>query len=38
MHHICPRCGDDFSVKYFSKPNAMHLINALQADYDITID
>jgi hypothetical protein len=31
-------CVDNFGIKYFSKPDAMHLIDALQADYDITID
>jgi hypothetical protein len=32
-------CVHDFGIKYFSKPDAMHLIDdALQADYDITID
>jgi hypothetical protein len=31
-------CVDDFGVKYFSKPDAMHLIDAIKADYDLTID
>jgi hypothetical protein len=31
-------CVDDFGVKYFSKPDAMHLVDALQEDYKITID
>jgi hypothetical protein len=28
---------DDFGVKYFSKADAMHLINAVKADYDLTM-
>jgi hypothetical protein len=31
-------CVDDFGVKYFSLANAMHLINAVKAHYDLTID
>jgi hypothetical protein len=31
-------CVDDFGVKYFSKADAQHLIDALQADYELTID
>jgi hypothetical protein len=31
-------CVDDFGVKYYSKADAMHLIDALQSDYNITID
>jgi hypothetical protein len=31
-------CVDDFGIKYFSKTDAQHLIDALQADYDLTID
>jgi hypothetical protein len=31
-------CVDDFGVKYFSKADAMHLINAIKADYEVTID
>jgi hypothetical protein len=31
-------CVDDFGVKYFSNADAMHLINALQTDYELTID
>jgi hypothetical protein len=29
---------DDFGVKYTSKADAQHLIDALQEDYQITID
>ena len=31
-------CVDDFGVKYYSKNDANHLINALQAYYKISID
>jgi hypothetical protein len=31
-------CVDDFGIKYFSKHDAMHLVNALHEDYEITID
>jgi hypothetical protein len=31
-------CVDDFGVKYFSRTEAMHLINALHANYQLTID
>ena len=31
-------CADDFGVKYFSKADAQHLIDALEADYKLTID
>ena len=31
-------CVDDFGVKYFSKIDANHLINALQKNYKITTD
>jgi hypothetical protein len=31
-------CVDDFGVNYFSKNDAMYLINALQANYLLTID
>jgi len=31
-------CVDDFMVKYFTKSDAQHLINALKRKYDITID
>jgi hypothetical protein len=31
-------CVHDFSVKYFSKPEAMYLINAVKAHYDLIID
>ena len=31
-------CIDDFGVKYFSKIDANHLINALQQNYNITTD
>jgi hypothetical protein len=31
-------CVDDFGVKYFSKPDALHLINAIKAHYELTID
>jgi hypothetical protein len=31
-------CVDDFGVKYFSKVDAMHLIETVKAHYDLTID
>ena len=31
-------CVDDFGVKYFSREDADHLINALRSTYNITID
>jgi hypothetical protein len=31
-------CVDDFGVKYFSKPNAQHLIDAITAHYELIID
>jgi nitrous oxide reductase accessory protein NosL len=31
-------CVDDFGVKYFSQPDAQHLIDALKAHYELTID
>ena len=31
-------CVDDFGVKYFTRNDAMHLITALQHNYEITID
>ena len=31
-------CVDDYGVKYFSKPDANHLIQALNTSYEITID
>ena len=31
-------CVDDFGVKYFSKADAQHLIDALQTNYSLTID
>ena len=31
-------CVDNFGFKYFSRADAQHLINALQADYSLTID
>jgi hypothetical protein len=31
-------CVDDFRVKYFSKPDAQHLIDAITAHYELTID
>jgi hypothetical protein len=31
-------CVDDFGVKYFTKDDALHLINALEASYSLTID
>jgi hypothetical protein len=31
-------CVDDFGVKYFSKPDALRLVDALQAEYNLTID
>jgi hypothetical protein len=31
-------CVDDFGVKYFSKDDAQHLIDALEADYQLTTD
>ena len=34
----CCLCVDDFGVKYTSKADVQYLINALQENYDITID
>jgi hypothetical protein len=31
-------CVDDLGMKYFSLPDATHLINAVKAHYDLTID
>ena len=31
-------CVDDFGVKYFSKDDAHHLLTAVQANYDTTVD
>jgi hypothetical protein len=31
-------CVDDFGVKYFSKPDAQHLIDTITAHYELTID
>ncbi len=31
-------CVDDFGVKYFSQPNAQHLIDAIKAHYEHTIN
>jgi hypothetical protein len=31
-------CVDDFGVKYFSKADALHLIHAIQAHYELTTD
>ena len=31
-------CVDDFGVKYFSKADANHLLQALQQHYKITVD
>ena len=31
-------CVHDFGVKYFSLPDAVHLINAVKAHYDLTIE
>jgi hypothetical protein len=31
-------CVDDFGVKYFSKADALHLIDAIQSHYKLTID
>jgi hypothetical protein len=31
-------CVDNFGVKSFSQPDAQHLINAIQAHYELTID
>ena len=31
-------CVDDFGIKYFSKDDADHLLNALRQHYDITTD
>jgi hypothetical protein len=31
-------CVDDFGVKYFSKDDAQHLINAIKAHYELTVD
>ena len=42
-HHHTKRtmfilCVDDFGVKYFSKADTQHLIDAIQSHYDLTID
>ena len=41
-HHSRPTkfalCVDDFSIKYFSKDDAFHLINALKTNYKISQD
>jgi hypothetical protein len=31
-------CVDDFGVKYFSKKDAQHLIDAVKASYELTVD
>ena len=31
-------CVDDFGVKYFSKDDALHLINAVKDHYEVTVD
>ena len=31
-------CVDDFGIKYFDKADAEHLMNALRANYEITVD
>jgi hypothetical protein len=31
-------CVDDFGVKYFSKADALHLIDAIRSHYKLTID
>ena len=31
-------CVDDFGIKYFSKANAEHLLNALKQSYNISVD
>ena len=31
-------CVDDFGIKYFTKEDALHLMNALKTNYEITID
>ena len=31
-------CVDDFGVKYFCKDDALHLINAVKDEYEVTID
>ncbi len=31
-------CVDDFGVKYFCKDDALHLINAVNDNYELTID
>ena len=31
-------CVDDFGIKYFSKGDALHLVNAVQQNYEITTD
>jgi hypothetical protein len=41
-HHTRPTtfvlCVDDFGVKYFSKADAQHLIDAVKAHYELTVD
>ena len=34
----CTLCVDDFGVKYFQKSHALHLIQAVQSNYECTID
>ena len=31
-------CVDDFGVKYFSKPDALHLIEAVKSNYEVKVD
>ena len=31
-------CVDDFGIKYFSKEDALHLVNAVRQNYEITVD
>ena len=31
-------CVDDFGIKYFSKNDAMHLLNAIKTNYECTVD
>jgi hypothetical protein len=39
MNHIRPLlCVDDFGIKYFSVPGALHLINAVKSNYDQTMN
>jgi len=31
-------CVNDFGIKYYSRPDALHLLNSLKKTYPVTID